>query len=105
MSLSAIVVYVVVVGYGRDVHSHNHRDWLMRLFTVRMFGKIDPDLKNSRVDTPVLCENTHAQSAVRKIVFSCELFTLKKRIGCVKTFICVVEQVGGDFGNKFSLGL
>ncbi len=49
---------------------HNHRD----LFAVRMFGKIDLDLKNKRVafsqrDIHILCENTHAQSAVRIIFY------------------------------------
>ncbi len=71
MSLSATVVYVVV-GYGCDVRSHNHHDWYICLFTVRMFRKIDPNPKSkkfafSQRDICILCENTHAQSTVQKI--------------------------------------
>ncbi len=72
MSLSAIV-YVVV--YVMDMTSalHNHRDWLMRLFAVRMFGKID--LRNKRfVFSPrnirVLCGFTNnTNSGLKKYIF------------------------------------
>ncbi len=52
----------------------NHRDWLMRVLTVRMFRKIYLKPKNKRFafsqrDIRTLCENTHAQSAVRKMFF------------------------------------
>lgn len=48
MSSSARVVGVVVAG---DVTSvlHNDQDWMMRLFAVLKFGKIDLDFKNIRV--------------------------------------------------------
>lgn len=50
---------------------HNHRDWLMHLLAVSMFGKIDLDSKNRSLAflqhvIHVLCENTHAQSAAEK---------------------------------------
>ncbi len=55
--------------WDTDVMStpHNHRDWLMHLLTVKMFEKIDRDLKNKKLaflqcDIHILCENTHAQS-------------------------------------------
>ncbi len=41
MSLSAIAVNVVVLGTDTSSILHNHRDWSMHLFTVRMFGEID----------------------------------------------------------------
>ncbi len=79
----------VVVGYGCDVRSHNHHDWQICLFTVRMFGKIDPNPKSkkfafSQHDICILCENTRAQSTVQKIFLLCELFTHTKQTNTQK---------------------
>ncbi len=71
---------------------HNHHEWLMHLFTVRKFRKINRDPKNKRValsqrDFRILCENTHAQSAVLKIFFFMQIIhTNRKKIQCVKAF-------------------
>lgn len=43
MSLSTIVADVVVVEDKRNVRHHN---WVMRLFAVGKFGKMNVDLKN-----------------------------------------------------------
>ncbi len=64
MSSSAIVVYVVVVGYRCDVCS-TQPSGFVRSANV---------WKNKRVafsqrDIHILCENTHAQSAVRIIFY------------------------------------
>ncbi len=40
----------------------------------------------SKCDIRLLCENTHAQLAVRIFFFSCRLFARKKCIQCVKAF-------------------
>ncbi len=63
---------------------HKHRDWLMDLLTVRMFGRIDLNPKNKRFalsqhDIHILCENTHAHSAVQQI-FSCANYLNKKDV-------------------------
>lgn len=44
MSLSAIVVDAVVVGDAM-LFQHNHNDWMIRLFAVPNFGKMDTDGK------------------------------------------------------------
>lgn len=73
MTLSDIVLNVVE---GTSVTSflRNHRDWLMHLLAVSTFGKINLDSKNRSLAflqyvIYILCENTHAQSAVEKKKF------------------------------------
>lgn len=39
----------LVVGDHRDVHSAHHHDWMLGLFAVQKFGKINLDTKNTRV--------------------------------------------------------
>ncbi len=51
---------------------HNHRDWLMPLFTVQKLRKIKGSLYSQR-DNYVLCESTHEQSAVEKTLLTCEI--------------------------------
>ncbi len=74
MSLSAIVFMLL---WDTDVTSapHNHRDWLMRLFTGQMFGKIDLNPKNKRFafslrNICVLCGFTNnTNSNLKKYIF------------------------------------
>ncbi len=84
--------------WNMDVTStpRNHRDWLICLFALLMFGKINQ--KNKRVAFRIVIfafcvQNTHAQTAVWKIFFSCELFSRKKRIWCVKALTPTVSHL------------
>lgn len=71
----------LVVGDHCDVHSAHHHDWMLGLFVVQKFRKINLDIKNTRVAFSQRDSYLHSvlnYSCQIREIFFCVCITHKK---------------------------